>query len=126
MQIAGVGIDVETIAATDLSITRYGSSWLKRQFTNFEIDRAPKEKGSAAYFTTLFAAKEAVSKALENGINDELPLLSIQVDMRGLQINSINFLPPAIALISKLEIKQVKVGVAHFGDHIIATAVAEK
>ena len=126
MRVVGIGIDVEKIAATDISISRYGASWLRRQFTNFEIDRAPGAAGQAAYFTSLFAVKEAVSKAIGTGIDDDLPMLSIQVTMEGSQIESIVFLPPAAALVARLGLKQVNAGVATLGDHIIATAIAEE
>ena len=126
MQIVGIGIDIEDIARTDLSMRRYGMAWLKRQFTDIEIERAALTSSRATYFTVLFAAKEAVSKALGHGIDDDLPLLSMEIQCERSVIFSVSFLGNAVLVLNELNVGKVQLSVGIFGGHVVATAIAER
>jgi holo-[acyl-carrier protein] synthase len=126
MQIVGIGIDIEDIVRTDLSMKRYGVAWLKRQFTDIEIERAALTSAPATYFTVLFAAKEAVSKALGHGIDDDLTLLSMEIRCEKSVSFSVAFLGNAILVVNELNVGKVQLSATIFDGHVVATAIAER
>lgn len=69
--ILGIGIDQEEIGRIEKAWRTYGSRFLKRIFTAYELaavsGRSDKQKQLGAY-TARFCAKEACSKALGCGI----------------------------------------------------------
>ncbi|MFQ5518707.1 MAG: holo-ACP synthase [Mariprofundus sp.] len=65
--IAGVGVDRIAIARIEASIERYGDRFIQRIYTEKEIAQAYVKGKPARRFAMLFAAKEAVSKALGTG-----------------------------------------------------------
>jgi len=69
MAIAGIGVDRVLIARIDRSIDRFGERFLQRVYTDAEIDQAQAKGNPSRRFAMLFAAKEAVSKALGTGFH---------------------------------------------------------
>ncbi len=66
--IKGIGIDIIEIKRIDILIEKHGEKFLRRIFTENEINYAGKKK-SAESFAGMFAAKEAYIKAVGgNGI----------------------------------------------------------
>ena len=65
--IQGIGIDIVEVARIRTAIDAWGFHFLKKIFTEKEIQYCTSKKNSYEHFAARFAAKEAVSKALEIG-----------------------------------------------------------
>ncbi len=75
MEIQGIGIDIVNIGRVRKMIEQYGNRFLKRVFTEREINYAMKNQNSAEHFAGRFAAKEAVIKASRK----VLPMIEIEI-----------------------------------------------
>lgn len=67
MKIIGLGNDLTDIRRIEKSIDRFSGRFIKRCFTDGEIEYAEGKGNRAANFAKRFAAKEACSKALGTG-----------------------------------------------------------
>ncbi len=76
--IAGVGVDRIAIRRIEAAIDRHGERFIARLFTDKEIAQANAKGNPARRFAMLFAAKEAVSKALGTGLREGVTLLGIE------------------------------------------------
>jgi len=65
--IVGIGTDRIAIARIEQSLARFGERFIQRVYTEAEISQAQARGNPARRFAMLFAAKEAVSKALGTG-----------------------------------------------------------
>jgi len=67
--IIGIGVDRVVIVRIERSLERYGERFEQRIYTMGEIAQAKAKGNPARRFAMLFAAKEAVSKALGTGFH---------------------------------------------------------
>src|SRR5712691_10326494 len=65
--IQGIGIDIVDVNRIRTAIDAWGSHLLKKVFTDGEIQYCNSKKNPYEHYAARFAAKEAVSKALELG-----------------------------------------------------------
>lgn len=65
--IQGIGVDIVDVARIRSAIDMWGSAFLKKIFTEGEIQYCMSKKNSYEHFAARFAAKEAVGKALATG-----------------------------------------------------------
>ena len=65
--IIGIGNDIVDIRRIEETLTRYGSRFIDRIFTEIEQKKSDKRAMRAASYAKRFAAKEACSKALGTG-----------------------------------------------------------
>lgn len=68
----GIGTDIVHIPRIASSITQYGDTFLNRCFTPAERARADARPDATAAYARLYAAKEALLKALGTGMRDGL------------------------------------------------------
>jgi len=80
--IAGIGVDRIAIKRVEAAIERHGERFITRLFTTEEIAQARAKGNPARRFAMLFAAKEAVSKALGTGLRQGVTLQSIETIIR--------------------------------------------
>ncbi len=76
--IAGVGVDRIAIERVEAAIERHGERFVQRIYTAGEIRQARAKGHPARRFAMLFAAKEAVSKALGTGFREGVAFDSIE------------------------------------------------
>jgi holo-[acyl-carrier protein] synthase len=77
--IKGIGTDIIEVDRLKKAIDRNGEAFLKRIFTQNEIEYCNKFKDSFLHFAARFAAKEAISKALGSGLGKKLSFLDIEI-----------------------------------------------
>jgi holo-[acyl-carrier protein] synthase len=78
--IINIGCDIIRIARIEKSIFTYGDRFLRRIFSEQELDNAPSHyKKKCVYFANRFAAKEAFAKALGTGIGENIKFFEIEV-----------------------------------------------
>jgi holo-[acyl-carrier protein] synthase len=70
--VKGIGCDLIEIKRFEEALARSGEAFLKRLFTQKEIDYCRTFADNLPHFAGRFAAKEALSKALGTGIGSHL------------------------------------------------------
>jgi len=78
MAIVGIGVDRIRIARIESSLERFGDRFLNRVYTSDEICQARSKGNPARRLAMLFAAKEAVSKALATGFRQGVAPIHIE------------------------------------------------
>ena len=109
--LVGVGTDLIEIERISNSLSRFGESWMKKLFTQKEIEYCQSFSDQAPHFAGRFAAKEAIAKATGLGFGKNLAWTEIEI------LPSESGKP--IATLSGYEIE---LSIAHCKSH--ATAVA--
>ena len=79
MSVVGIGVDLVEVERILLSLDRFDEKFLKRVFTQGEIDYSMSMKHAARHLAARFAAKEAVSKAFGTGIGKSMGWRDIDV-----------------------------------------------
>ena len=79
MSVVGIGVDVVECARIQNSLDRFGERFLKRVFTDGEINYSMSMKFPARHLAARFAAKEAASKAFGTGIGKSMGWRDIDV-----------------------------------------------
>jgi holo-[acyl-carrier protein] synthase len=82
MSIVGIGVDLIEVARVQHSLDRFGERFLRRVFTQGEIEYSMSMKFPARHLAARFAAKEAVSKAFGTGIGKAMSWRDIDVRKR--------------------------------------------
>lgn len=77
--IHGIGSDIVHIPRIRKAIEQYGDKFLNRCFTASEIARAQGKSDPSAAFARLYAAKEALLKALGSGMREGLSWHDLQI-----------------------------------------------
>lgn len=77
--IHGIGTDIVKISRIDDAVAQYGDKFLTRCFTETEITRARTKHNPSAAFARLYAAKEALLKALGSGMREGLSWQDLRV-----------------------------------------------
>ena len=76
--ITGVGVDRIAISRVEASLERFGDRFIERVYTEQEIAQSHAKGNPARRFAMLFAAKEAVSKALGTGFRRGIAMHHIE------------------------------------------------
>jgi len=69
MAVVGIGVDRIAIVRIQATLDRFGRRFIQRVFTEAEYAQAAAKGNTARRLAMLFAAKEAVSKALGTGFH---------------------------------------------------------
>lgn len=124
--IYGIGVDLVNIERLQKMQERWGERFLERVFTPDETKYCLQYSFSARHLAAVFAAKEAVSKALGTG-------LSLGIGWQDIQIKSTKGHPPQVKLsgvaarIAKTRgIGNILISLSHDTDYAIAQAIALK
>ncbi len=79
MTVRGIGVDIVHVPRISKVISRWGERFLKKIFTEREIELSSRRSRKDRFFALRFAAKEAFSKALGIGMRKPLTWHSIEV-----------------------------------------------
>jgi len=66
--IIGIGQDMCNIERIERTLDRFGERFMRRVFTDLEIEKAERRRRRAETYAKRFAAKEACAKALGTGV----------------------------------------------------------
>lgn len=75
----GIGIDIIEIDRIERSVKRFGDQFLKKVFTQTEIDYASSKGSPNQHYAVRFAAKEAIAKALSTSDNKGFQWKDIEI-----------------------------------------------
>ncbi len=124
--IVGIGTDITDVERIASLIEKYGDTFLKKTFTDCEIQACKNHANSAQKFAARFAAKEAMAKALGTGFRGDITLksLSIKNDDLGAPIAVLDC--NAQKALEKLGAKKMLVSLTHIKNFAQAFAIASK
>ncbi|RUA16461.1 MAG: holo-[acyl-carrier-protein] synthase [Clostridia bacterium] len=115
------GVDIIEIARIERLLARYGDAFLRRVYTQAEIQRYGQRPQSLA---ARWAAKEAVAKALGTGIGP-VSWTEIEVLEDALRAPVLHLNGEAAALAARLGLSEWAISLSHTGDLAIAFVVAK-
>lgn len=124
--IVGIGVDRIAIARIEGSLERFGERFVQRVYTAAEIGQARARGNPARRFAMLFAAKEAVAKALGTGFRRGIALQHIETVHQPSGKPEITLHAQAAEVAGKLGISAVHVSLSDDDGVAMAFAVAEK
>ena len=121
----GIGIDMIELSRMDETIERSGDVFLKRVFSDDEIQKARCSDNPTNYFASAFAAKEAVFKALTLSWENEVNFREIEV-LRGQSGEPLVRLHGAVKARAKAKgCDRVLISLSYETDLAVAMAFAE-
>jgi holo-[acyl-carrier protein] synthase len=121
--IQGIGVDVVDVKRMKIALDTWGPGLIKKMFTDTEVAYCKATKRPHEHFAARFAAKEAVSKAMETGWSGKFRWRDVEV------INDPSGAPKVILhdyVAGQLAQCRVHVSLSHTENTVVAFAIIEK
>ncbi|MBI2619555.1 MAG: holo-ACP synthase [Ignavibacteriales bacterium] len=121
-RIQGIGVDVVDVQRMKQMLAEQGEAFVNKIFTEAEIAYCQKKKNPHEHFAARFAAKEAVSKALQTGWSGEFRWKDLEV------VNEPSGAPKIVlsrGLADSLKTNRVHLSLSHTENTVVAFAVIE-
>ena len=125
MSVIGIGVDLVECARIQHSIERFGDRFVRRVFTDGEIEYSMSMKFPARHLAARFAAKEAVSKAFGTGIGKAMGWRDIDIHKKPSGEPFLVFCGPAQELAAKRGVTSALVTLSHTEHHAMACIVLD-
>jgi len=124
-QIVGIGTDLVELERLDLSLRRHGQRLIDRICRPGEVKTGRQGKARLQHIGGLFAAKEAVLKALGTGWGQGLGFRQIEVVEGKAGAPRIRLHDRAAKKAKAMGIRVVHISISHERHYAMATAIAE-
>jgi holo-[acyl-carrier protein] synthase len=125
--IVGYGIDIMSTARIANAITRFHEKFLRRIYTEYEIEfTSRRNKGGLQLFTAYWAAKEAAMKALGTGARRGVRFKDIEVRHERSGKPFLLLYGAAREFSHKLGVDNIVVSMSHLRDIVVASVIFEK
>ncbi len=125
MSVFGIGVDLVENARIQHSLDRFGERFLRRVFTDGEIEYCNSMKYPARHLAARFAAKEALSKAFGTGIGKAMGWKDIDVRKKPSGEPFVVLEGGAKQLAAERSVTKVGISLSHTEHHAIAVIVIE-
>jgi holo-[acyl-carrier protein] synthase len=123
--IVGTGVDITEVPRVAAAIERFGERFLKRVFTEQEIQYCQSKHNFVERFAARFAAKEAALKAIGTGLRMGISWREVEVTRTPGGRPSIAFHGVAGQFASRLNMKRAHLSLSHTKEHAIAYVILE-
>jgi holo-[acyl-carrier protein] synthase len=123
--IVGTGIDIAEVPRIAQAINRYGDRFLRRIFTDGEIQYCEKKASRVESYAARFAAKEAAMKALGTGWNRGVRWRDVEVCRQPGSRPTLAFHGKAAEYASRLGAVHVALSLTHTSAEAIAQVILE-
>jgi len=123
--IVGIGVDRVVIARIEASLARFGERFTRRVYTEAETAQAYTKGNPARRLAMLFAAKEAVSKALGTGFRGGIAMQQIETIHQPIGKPEITLHGAAKTAADALHIQHVHISLTDDDGIAMAFAIAE-
>src|ERR1700726_2407339 len=123
--IVGTGIDITEVPRIREAIERHGERFLKRIFTEGEIQYCESKANRVERYAARFAAKEAAMKAIGTGWNHGVAWRDIEVCRQPGGRPTIEFHGKAGEFAAKLGAVHVALSLSHTEEYAIAQVILE-
>ena len=125
MSVLGIGVDLVECVRIRRSIDRFGDRFLRRVFTDGEIEYSMSMKFPERHLAARFAGKEAVAKAFGTGIGKAMGWRNIDIRKKGNGEPFLVFSGPAQELAAKRGVSSALITLSHTEHHAMASVVLE-
>src|ERR1700747_2057441 len=123
--IVGEGIDIAEAPRIREAIERHGERFLKRVFTEGEIQYCESKANRVERYAARFAAKEAGMKAIGTGWNHGVTWRDVEVCREPGGRPTLTFHRKAAEFAAKLGARHVALSLTHTAEHAIAQVILE-
>lgn len=123
--IVGTGIDIAEVPRIGESIERFGDRFLRRIYTEGEIQYCDSKANRVERYAARFAAKEAAMKALGTGWSLGVRWRDIEVVRQPGGRPTIKFHGRAAEFAAKLNAKNAALSLSHTQEQAIASVILE-
>lgn len=123
--IVGTGIDIAEVPRIAESIERFGERFIRRVFTEGEIQYCDSKANRIERYAARFAAKEAAMKALGTGWNHGVRWRDVEVFREPGRRPTIRFHGKAAEFAGRLKAKNVSLSLSHTAEQAIASVILE-
>ncbi len=125
--ILGVGVDITPVARMERILAGpQRQSFLERLFSTAEIEYGVNSSKPAEKFAGMFAAKEAVVKALGTGFSEGIHPGRIYIHKTSRGVPTVTFSPEALETIKLMGVGSIFLSISHSGSMACAYVVIEK
>ena len=125
IMILGTGIDIVNIERIDRLVTRWGDLFIRRVFTETEIDRCQRQARPSECFAIRFAAKEAFLKAVGLGYREGIRWIDMEVVNDSMGKPSLFLHRKAMELVRTLGIHHALLTLSHDRPYAVAHVLLE-
>ena len=125
MSVLGIGVDLVECVRIRRSIDRFGDRFLRRVFTDGEIEYSMSMKFPERHLAARFAGKEAVAKAFGTGIGKAMGWRNIDIRKKGNGEPFLVFSGPAQELAAKRGVTSALITLSHTEHHAMASVLLE-
>ena len=122
--IVGIGVDIQEVQKISEQLDR--ETYVRKVFTNSEIEYCRSHSRPDESFTGKFAAKEAFMKAIKAGIRQGIGFKDIEVVNRASGSPEFNLTNLADGLLNEIQADQIHLSISHSGGVAIAMVILEK
>lgn len=123
--IVGIGVDLVETARVREGIDKHGDRFVRRLYTQGEIDYCEKFKNRAERYAARFAAKEAVFKALGTGWREGVRWLDVEVTNLPSGKPELRLQGRAAELAQSLGVTRTAVSISHADHYAVVQVVFE-
>jgi holo-[acyl-carrier protein] synthase len=123
--IVGTGIDIAEVPRIAEAIKRHGERFLRRVFTEGEMNYCESKANRIERYAARFAAKEAAMKALGTGWNHGVRWRDIEVCREPAGRPTIVLHGKAAQIAAKLKTTRTALSLSHTSDQAIAQVILE-
>jgi holo-[acyl-carrier protein] synthase len=123
--IIGIGIDIVENERIGCSIEKHGEHFLKKTFTEQEIEYCSAKASSLQSYAARFAAKEAAMKALGTGWQKGVGFLSVEVTREGTNAPKLLLHGQAKVLADEMGLTSAHISISHSDSYSIAQVILE-
>jgi holo-[acyl-carrier protein] synthase len=125
--IIGYGIDIMSTARIEKAITRFNERFLRRIYTDYEIEFSRRRNaGSVQLYTSYWAVKEAAMKALGTGARRGVRFKDIEVRHERTGKPFLLLYGVAQEFARRLGVDNIAVSMSHLRDVVVASVIFEK
>ena len=124
MQIIGIGTDIIECLRIAQMIDRHGELFIRRVYTDHEIEYCAQRKAATQHYAGRWAAKEAVLKALGTGWAQGIRWRDIEVQHQPGGKPIIRLGGSARDICATLGVEEIHISISHCRSHATAYALA--
>ncbi len=117
----GIGIDIIEIDRVKDSVEKYGDHFLRKVYTQTELDYCLGKGNKYQHLAARFAAKEAVFKALSTGWNKDVGWQDIEIYNEPNGLPLVNLKGEVGSFLN--DGKNLKISMSHSRDYVTCVAI---
>ena len=124
-RILGIGTDIIECLRIAQMIDRHGELFIRRVYTEHEIEYCSDKKAATQHYAGRWAAKEAVLKALGTGWIRGISWRDVEVRHKPGGAPTVALRGGAREVLERSGIKHMHISISHCRSHAVAYAIAE-